>query len=67
MRPIRHKRLKQGHSLQEQIAQALHHRLLFLPLRQPFGEDMIHVPNIVYVPEDLPHKVFSARRGDNVI
>jgi hypothetical protein len=66
MSPIRHKRPKVRYSIQHNIANALHDRIVFLSLVKRVPESCVHCYDVVYVPEDLFQEVCTSWLGYNV-
>lgn len=62
VRTVRDERLEMSRPLQEEIADVLDDRLLFLSLRQAFRQDLIDIEDFMNVPKDLTDEVVPTVR-----
>ena len=63
---IRYKRSKMRYSIQHNVANTFHNRIVFLTLVKRISEPGVHRYNIVYVPEDLFQEVCTSWLGYNI-
>lgn len=66
MSPIRYKRPKVRYSIQHNIANTLHDRIVFLSLVKRVPESCVHCYDVVYVPKYLFQEVCTPWLGYNV-